>query len=118
MFSYRKFVNLLIFIVTILAVNLITDRITNYLLEHKHLSHPAKATLIGMFLTVAVLYPAFIWLDDLAEKIAKHFFKAGKNAAGKTIGVLITFCVAIGILFLFYLHLWFGLFPLDLLRMR
>lgn len=115
MFSYRKFVNLLVFIVSILSVNLITDRITNYLLEHKHLTHPAKATAIGMFLTVAVLYPAFIWIDDIAEKVAKNFFKAGKNAAGKIIGVLITFGVVLGILFLFYLHLWFGMYPWDLL---
>lgn len=115
MFTYKKFVNLLVFIVSILTVNLITDRITNYLLEHKNLTHPAKATLIGMFLTVAVLYPAFVWIDDLGEKITKNFFKAGKNAAGKIIGVLITFCIAIGILFLFYLHLWFGLYPWSLL---
>jgi hypothetical protein len=115
MFTYKKFVNLLVFIVSILSVNLITDRITNYLLEHKHLTSPAKATLLGMFLTVAVLYPAFMWIDDLAEKIAKNFFKAGKNAAGKTIGVLIAFAVAIGILFLIYLHLWFGLYPWNLI---
>lgn len=115
MFTYKKFVNLLVFIISILTVNLITDRITNYLLEHKHITHPAKATMIGMFLTVAVLYPAFMWIDDWGEKITKNFFKAGKNAAGKTIGVLITFSITLGILFLFYLHLWFGLYLWDLL---
>jgi hypothetical protein len=116
MFTYKKFVNVLVFIVSILSVNLITDRITNYLLLHKHLTNPVKATMIGMFLTVAVLYPAFLWIDDIAEKIAKNFFKAGKNAAGKIIGALITFSITIGILFLFYLHLWFGLYPWSLLR--
>jgi hypothetical protein len=114
MFTYKKFVNLLVFIVSILTVNLVTDRITNYLLEHKHVTHPAKATAIGMFLTVAVLYPAFMWIGDFGEKVTKNFFKAGKNAAGKTIGVLVTFSVAVGILFLFYLHLWFGLYLWDL----
>jgi hypothetical protein len=115
MFSHRKIVNLFVFIISILSVNLITDRITNYLLEHKHMTHPAKATLVGMFLTIAVLYPAFMWIDDLSEKLTKHFFKAGKKAGGKTIGLLIAFSLAIGILFFFYLHLWFGMFIWDLL---
>jgi hypothetical protein len=114
MFTYRKFVNALVFVVSILTVNLITDRITHYLLKHKHITHPAKATLIGMLLTAIVLYPAFMWIDDLSEKLTKNYFKAGKNAAGKTIGVLITFCIAMSILFLFYLHLWFGLYVWDL----
>lgn len=114
MMSNRKFVNALIFFISILSVNLVTDKITSWVLGYKHLTHPVKATAIGMILTVCVLYPAFVWLDDLSEKITKRYFKAGKNAAGKTIGVFITFCVAIGILFLFYLHLWFGMYPWDL----
>jgi hypothetical protein len=109
MFTYRKFVNTLAFIISILTVNLITDRITTYLLRYKNIVHPAKATLLGMLLTVIVLYPAFMWIDDLCEKFTKRYFKAGKNAAGKVIGVLITFVVAMGILFILYLRLWFGM---------
>lgn len=76
--------------------------------------HPAKTTLIGMLLTAFVLYPAFMWIDDLSEKLTKSYFKAGKNAAGKTIGVLVTFCVAMSVLFLFYLNMWFGMYLWDL----
>jgi hypothetical protein len=114
MISNRKFVNALIFFISILIVNLVTDKITTYVLKYKHMTHPVKATLIGMLLTVCVLYPAFMWIDDLTEKITKRYFKVGKNAAGKTIGVIVTFLVALGILFLFYLHLWFGLYLWDL----
>ncbi len=114
MFSNKKLVNFCIFIISILCVNLINDKVTTYLLEYKHLTHPAKATLIGMLLTAFVLYPAFMWIDDLSEKLTKSYFKAGKNAAGKTIGVLITFCIAMSVLFLFYLNMWFGMFLWDL----
>jgi hypothetical protein len=30
--------------------------------------------------------------------------------------VIITFCVALGILFILYLHLWFGMYPWQLLN--
>jgi hypothetical protein len=114
MISYKKFVNALVFLISILTVNLVTDRITTYLLKHKHLTTPAKATIIGMALTALVLYPAFLWIDSMSEKLTKNYFKAGKNAAGKSIGVFITFCLAMGVLFLFYLHLWFGMYFWDL----
>jgi hypothetical protein len=114
MFSYKNFVNTLVFIISILTVNLLSDKVTTYLITHKHILHPAKATLIGMLLTALVLYPAFKSINNLSEKLTKHYFNAGKNAAGKTIGVIITFFIALGILFLFYLHLWFKLYIWDL----
>lgn len=114
MLSHKKFVNALVFLISILTVNLITGQIETFLLKHKHMMHPAKATLVGMLLTAIVLYPAFMWIDDLSEKLTKSYFKAGKNAAGKTIGVIITFMIGMGILFQFYLHLWFGIFVWDL----
>ena len=114
MFTYRKFVNALVFVISILTVHLITDRITVYLLAHKHILQPAKATLLGMLLVAIVLYPAFMWIDDLSEKLTKNYFKAGKNAAGKILGTLLTFAIALAVLFLFYLNLWFGLYVWEL----
>lgn len=115
MFTYRKFVNFLIFIVSILIVNLVTDHITNWLLRHKHLMHPAKATLLGMGIMVFILYPAFNWIDDFSEKLTKKYFNAGKNAAGKITGTLLAFLILVFILFLFYLHIWYQQTLLDLL---
>jgi hypothetical protein len=114
MLSSRKFINLLVFIISILTVNLLTDRITEFLLSYKQLTSPAKATLLGMLLTVAVLYPAFTWLDDLSEQFTKKFFKAGKSMGGKSIGIVLAFATAFGVLFMFYLNLWFGLKVWDL----
>lgn len=116
MFSYKKFVGFLVFIISILAVNLINIALTEYLLTFKHYSHPGKITLIGMLILALVLYPAFMWIDDWSERVTLKYFSLGsKSAAGKTVGVIIAFSVVFGILFVCYLHTWFGLFPWDLL---
>lgn len=114
MFSYKKWVNTLVFIISILTVNLITDRITNFLLLHKHITSAPKATLLGMGIMVIVLYPCFLWIDDWSEKLTKRYLNVGKNAAGRFLGVLLAFTFAIAILFCFYLNLWFGKYPWDL----
>ena len=113
--TYRKVVNFLVFIVSILVVNLATNYISEWLLSYKHTAHPAKVTLIGMGLTVFILYPAYNWLDDISEKVTKHYFNAGRNATGKIPGLIIAFSISLLVLFLCYLHMWFGLSPLDLL---
>ncbi len=107
--TYRKFVNFLIFIISILTVNLVTTVISDYLMRYMHQTHPLKATLIGMVLMVFVLYPAYNWIDDLSEKTTKKIFTAGKNAAGKFFGLLWAFSVAFAILFVCYLNLWFNI---------
>jgi hypothetical protein len=50
--------------------------------------------MIGMALPAPWLfvYPAFLWIDAYEQKNSRRtYFKAGKNAAGKSIGALITF---------------------------
>lgn len=111
--SYRKFVNFLIFTISILGVNLVTTLISDYLISYMRATHPFKATLVGMVLVVIVLYPAFNWLEGVSEKLAKQIFTAGKNAAGKFLGLLWAFSVAFAILFFCYLKLWFNIKPWD-----
>jgi hypothetical protein len=112
--SYRKFVNFLIFVISILTVNLITTLITDFLMGYKHATHPLKATLIGMALMIFILYPAYNWIDNISENLTVRIFTAGKNAGGKFLGMLWAFGVAFGILFLCYLHLWFHINIWDL----
>jgi hypothetical protein len=112
--NYRKFVNFLVFVVSILIVNLVTTLISDYLMRYKHSVHPLKATLVGMVITVFVLYPAFNWIDDWSAKLSKKVFAAGKNAAGKFLGLFWAFSIAFAILFLCYLNLWFNIKLWDL----
>ncbi len=113
--AYRKLVNFFVFVISILIVNLITDKVTTLLLSYRFAGNSTKATLIGMAVMVFVLYPAYNWLDDLSSKMAKRVFKAGKHAGGKFLGVTVAFLVCLFILFLFYLHLWFGKTIFDLI---
>ena len=107
--GYRNLVNFLVFIISILTVNLITTFISDYLMGYMHETHPLKATFIGMLLMVFILYPAYNWIDDVSREITKRVFTAGKNAAGKFLGLLWAFMVAFGVLFICYLNLWFNL---------
>src|SRR5262245_50122753 len=111
--NYKKLVNFYVFILSILTVNLLSDKITSFILSFRFTINPAKATAIGMGVLVFVLYPAYNWLDDLSEKSAKRIFKVGKNAGGKFFGVTMAFLFCLGILFLFYLNLWFGWEPIK-----
>jgi len=114
--SYKKLVNFFIFIISILSVNLITTYLTDWLFQYRFTAHPAKATLIGMGAVVFILYPAFNWLDEISEKFTKKFFKAGKNTGGRFFGLLFAFIIALTVLFLFYIHLWFGWSPLKVFK--
>lgn len=69
--------------------------------------HPLKATLIGMILTVFILYPAFNKFGAMSDILTARIFRAGKNAAGKFFGIIWAFAVAFSILFFCYLYLWF-----------
>lgn len=112
--SYRKFANFLLFIISILTVNLITTFISDYMMSYMHLTHPLKATLIGMVLMVFILYPAYNWIDELSGIITVKIFTAGRNAGGKFLGLLWAFFVAFGVLFLCYMYIWFHIRVWDL----
>ncbi len=71
-------------------------------------THPFKATLIGMVMTVFVLYPAYSRINNFSDYITRRIFTAGTNAGGKFFGILWAFLVAFGILFVCYLYLWYG----------
>ncbi len=71
MFTYRRCVNTII--ISILTVNLITNRITTFFPEHKHITNQAKVALIGVLLTVIVLYPALSGLTICVRSLSNRF---------------------------------------------
>lgn len=106
--SYKKVLNALVFLISILFVNILTTLIGDWGLRYLHSMHPAKATAIGMAATVFVLFPAFSYIDKWSERTTKKMFNAGKNAAGKFIGLLLVFFIALSLLFTVYLKMWFN----------
>lgn len=112
--SYKKVLNALVFLVSILFVNILTTFIGDYALNYLHRMHPAKATAIGMAATVFILFPAFTYIDKWSERTTKKLFNAGKNAAGKFIGLLLVFAITLSVLFTVYLKMWFNVWVWQL----
>jgi len=107
--TYRKLVNKLVFVISILLVNLVTTIISDQGMFYLKNINVARATLIGMGVSVFFLFPAFTYINGICEKITKHFFKAGKNAAGNFFGILLAVLVLLFLLFLAYLKVWFNI---------
>lgn len=115
--SYKKVLSTLVFLVSILLVNLITTIATDWGFTWLKNLHPAKATMVGMGATVFILYPAFTYINKWSERVTKKIFNAGKNAAGKFLGLVVVFVLLVFILFAAYLKLWFNLWIWQVIPM-
>lgn len=106
--NYKKLTNFYVFVLSVLIVNLASDKITSFILAMRVMSNPVKATASGMLMLVFILVPAFAFLQKWSDNTAKYIFKIGKNAGGKFIGVTLAFFFCLLVLFVFYLGDWYG----------
>jgi hypothetical protein len=104
---YRYFFRFVVMTLTILTVNLITNAITNYMVSYKDHYKPVAFTLLGMAITVLILYPVFIKLESWVKDISVKAIKSGKSVAGKYLGLLFIFLAALMLLFYFYAKMWY-----------
>ena len=103
---YRYFFRFAVMSLTILTVNLITNALTNYMVSYKNHYRPVVFTLLGMAITVVILYPLFIKLESWVKDISVKAVRSGKSVAGKYLGLLFTFLAALMVLFYFYAKMW------------
>ena len=63
---YRKLFKLAVTLITILTVNLISGKISDYLVNYKYKTHikPITFTLIAMGVIVIIFYPLITKLED------------------------------------------------------
>lgn len=104
---YRYFFRFAVMSLTILTVNLITNALTNYMVSYKNHYRPVVFTLLGMAITVIILYPLFIKLESWVKDISVKAVRSGKSVAGKYLGLLFTFLSALTVLFYFYTKMWY-----------
>jgi hypothetical protein len=104
---YRYFLRFVVMTLTILTVNLITNAITGYMVSYKNHYKPVAFTFLGMAITVVILYPLFYKLESWVKNISVTAVKSGKSVAGKYLGLLLTFMVAVLVLSYFYARMWF-----------
>ena len=69
-----------------------------------------------MIALVFILVPSYRYMSSKIEVIVARILVSGSNSLGKTIGLLFSFTVVFGILFLIYLDHWFNINVLEMIN--
>lgn len=104
---YKFFFRFVVATITILTATLLTNAISAYLVSYKNHFRPVVFTLLGMGIIIVIFYPLFMKLEDWLKYLSVKLVKSGNSAAGKYMGLLLTFLVALLILFYFYAKMWY-----------
>lgn len=99
----------MVLILSVLILNLLSDLISNYVIHAQLGIDPFRFTLIGMLALVFLLLPAFKILNAKIELLTARMLASGSNSFGKFLGLLLSFTLLFGLLFLIYLYHWFGI---------
>lgn len=97
----------MVLMISVLIINLLTGRITDYIIHYKLDLNPFKITAIAMFALVFILVPAYRYMGTRIELLIARLLVKGCNSFGKTIGLLLSFSIIFSILFAIYLNQWF-----------
>jgi hypothetical protein len=104
---YKFFFRFVVATITILTANLLTNALSAYLVSYKNHFRPVVFTFLGMGIIIVIFYPLFMKMEDLLKYLSVKLVKSGKSAAGKYLGLFLTFLVALLILFYFYAKMWY-----------
>jgi len=104
---YKKLFNVMVLMITVLTVNLLTGWITDYIIHYKLGISPYKYTAIAMLALVFILVPAYSYLNKKVEYLIARVLLSGSNSFGKIMGLLFSFILIFSVLFTIYLHEWF-----------
>jgi hypothetical protein len=111
---YRKIFKLTVTTISILAVNLLTTKITDYLVSYKTHARPLTFTLIAMAIICLIFYPLFTRLEDWINVISTKIVRTGRSVIGKYIALIVMFFVSLIVLMYFFAKMWYDI---DLFRM-
>jgi hypothetical protein len=103
----------MVLMISVLTVNLITTFITGKIIHYKIELNPYKFTAIAMVALVFILVPSYRYMSSKIEVMIAKLLLSGSNSLGKTIGLIFSFALAFGILFLIYLYHWFNINVFD-----
>lgn len=105
---YQKIFKFMVLVLGILLANLVTIWLDKYVQTFRGNYKPYVFTLLGMLIVVVVYYPLFSYIDRWATKAAEAFVRAGRKLAGRKIGAILAFLVAMVIVFILYGYEWYG----------
>jgi hypothetical protein len=113
---YKKLFNIMVMMISVLTLNLLTGWITGTIIHYHIGINPYKFTAIAMLALVFILVPAYGYLNARVELLVARLLVSGSNSFGRAVGLLFSFTLAFGLLFVVYLYQWFGINALDLFR--
>jgi len=80
----------------------LTTFIDEFVLKYKNTFNPYIFTWIGMLIVVLIYYPLFTQIDKISSSFSEKFIKAGKKITGRKAGIILTFLIALILLYYFY----------------
>jgi hypothetical protein len=112
---YRKIFKFAVMTITILLVNLITTKITDYFISYRVQYKPITFSLIAMAIITLIFYPLFTNLEDWVNEISVKIFRSGKMLGSKYIGLLLIFFICLSILLYFYTKMYYNVDLINIL---
>ena len=110
---YKALFKFVVTTLTILTVNLLTIKLTDYLISFKTHYRPITFTLVAMGVITIIFYPLFMWLEDWLNDLSAKIVRSGKSFGGRYLGLLVIYFVCLTILLYFYAKMWYHL---DLIK--
>jgi|GEM_PF-1848849 len=112
----RTITKFFVFILTIFIAEIVSTIAKNYLNIHTGYKDPYRLTVIQMGIIVAIYYPVFTFISNLAETLSKHFVRKTKSATMSGIpGLIIAFIIGLAICFAIFLKLWHHINVLEVI---
>lgn len=108
---YRKLFKFAVTIITILTVNLITNKISEYLVNYKFKTHikTIPFTLLAMGVIVLIFYPLITRTEEWLNTLSANIIKSGRSIGGKYLGLFIMFFICLAVLLYFYARMWYNI---------
>jgi hypothetical protein len=106
----------MVLMITVLTVNLLTGFITDHIIHYKLDLNPYKFTAIAMLGLVFILVPAYSYMSTRIEILVARTLLSGSNSFGRIISLLLSFAIIFNVLFVIYLHEWFHINLLEVIK--
>ena len=112
---YKNLFKFAVMTITILTANLLTSKISEFLIGYHSHYNVLTRTLIIMAIVTIILYPLYAYLQKWLTALSKKIIRSGSSVAGKYVGLVLAFLICIAVLLCFYAQMWYHINVFHLL---
>lgn len=113
----KKFNRYAVIIITILLAELIHAYALSFVARWKDDVSPYKSVAISMLIAVVIFFPAFKFIEKFIKGFSNKYMLKSKKVIGRNfISAVISFFLALFLLFLAFSAVWYGKNPIIDLR--